>query len=65
MSEGWDDAFLGFGAPVHAPAEEESGRGGGWFSRLRENLRRSSRALAAGIAEVAFDPQDAGVWERL
>ncbi|MEO9175431.1 MAG: signal recognition particle receptor subunit alpha, partial [Gaiellales bacterium] len=63
MSEGWDDAFLGFGGATVATAE--SGRGGGWFSRLRENLKRSSRALAAGIAEVAFDPQDVGVWERL
>jgi fused signal recognition particle receptor len=66
MSEGWDDAFLGFGgAQASAVETAESGRGGGWFSRLRENLKRSSRALAAGIAEVAFDPQDVGVWERL
>ena len=48
--------------PTESAAAES---GGGWFSRLRENLRRSSRALAQGLAEVAFDPQDAGVWERL
>ena len=67
MSEGWDTAFIGFGAARGAGASDggEGRAGGGWFSRLRENLRRSSRALAAGLAEVAFDPQDAGVWERL
>jgi fused signal recognition particle receptor len=65
MSEGWDEAFLGFGAAQgSATAVAERGRGG-FFSRLRENLRRSSRALAQGLAEVAFDPQDDGVWERL
>src|ERR1700710_1378207 len=65
MSEGWDTAFIGFGAARDAGGREAEGGRGGWFSRLRENLRRSSRALAAGLAEVAFDPQDAGVWERL
>jgi fused signal recognition particle receptor len=61
--EGWETAFLGLGAPQAATPEE--GRRGGFFSRLRENLRRSSRALAQNLAEVAFDPQDSGVWERL
>jgi fused signal recognition particle receptor len=65
MSEGWDDAFIGFGAPRDTAGRAGGGGGGSWFTRLRENLRRSSRALAAGLAEVAFDPQDAGVWERL
>ena len=65
-SAGWDDAFIGFGAARGAGGRRQRWRRrGGWFSRLRENLRRSSRALAAGLAEVAFDPQDAGVWERL
>ena len=32
---------------------------------MRENLRRSSRALAQGLNELAFDPNDDGVWERL
>jgi fused signal recognition particle receptor len=66
MSDGWDTAFIGVGAARDAGSSErgEGGRGG-WFSRLRENLKRSSRALAAGLAEVAFDPQDSGVWERL
>ncbi len=65
MADGWDSAFIGFGAARESGAGEAEGGRGGWFSRLRENLKRSSRALAAGLAEVAFDPQDAGVWERL
>jgi len=49
--------------PERAPEPEE--RRGGFLSRLRENLRRSSRALAQGLNELAFDPNDDGVWERL
>ena len=65
MTDGWDEAFLGVGGAGAAGESAAAESGGGWFSRLRENLRRSSRALAQGLAEVAFDPQDAGVWERL
>jgi fused signal recognition particle receptor len=60
----WDEILLGL-APPAEPRSEPEERRGGFFSRLRENLRRSSRALAQGLNELAFDPSDAGVWERL
>ena len=63
MPRGWEDAFDGLGGPI-AVAEESEGRRG-WLRRLRENLGRTSRAMAQGLSEIAFDPQDADTWERL
>jgi fused signal recognition particle receptor len=60
----WDEILLGLAPAPERPSEPEERRGG-FFSRLRDNLRRSSRALAQGLNELAFDPNDAGVWERL
>src|SRR4249920_3298582 len=60
----WGEVLLGLATAPERPAEAE-GRRRGFFSRLRENLGRSSRALAQGLNELAFDPNDAGVWERL
>ena len=58
----WSEALLGL-AVREEPQAEEKRRG--FFARLRENLQRSSRALASGLSELAFDPQDSDVWERL
>jgi len=63
MPRGWEDAFDGLGGPI-AVAEQPEGRRG-WLRRLRENLGRTSRAMAQGLSEIAFDPQDAAAWERL
>src|SRR3954453_7403108 len=60
----WNEVLLGLAPAPERPAEPEERRGG-FLSRLRENLRRSSRALAQGLNELAFDPNDDGVWERL
>ena len=60
----WKEILLGLAPAPERPAEPEERRGG-FLSRLRENLRRSSRALAQGLNELAFDPSDDGVWERL
>src|SRR4051794_39614327 len=61
----WAGVFRGLdGAAAPAGAEAEPQRRG-WFRRLRENLGRSSRAISQQLTEIAFDPQDAGVWERL
>jgi fused signal recognition particle receptor len=60
----WGEVLLGLAPAAERPAEAE-GRRRGFFSRLRENLGRSSRALAQGLNELAFDPNDEGVWERL
>ena len=37
----------------------------GLFSRLRDSLSKSRRALTAEIASAAFDPGDDAAWERL
>jgi fused signal recognition particle receptor len=48
----------------NARPEPESERSG-LFSRLRESLTKSRRALTAEIASAAFDPGDDEAWERL
>jgi len=39
--------------------------GEGFFSRLRDSLGKSRRALTEQIAATAFDPADDAAWERL
>jgi fused signal recognition particle receptor len=51
------------GEPGAAP-ESEAARAG-LFSRLRDSLSKSRRALTEEIAVTAFDPGDATSWERL
>ena len=61
MSRSWA-AFLGdeeAGAESDQPAE-----GRGWFSRLRESLATSRRALTQELA-LGFDPADDASWERV
>ena len=69
MARDWNELFE-LARPVvrepggaEAPAES---RRPGMFRRLRENLARSRRALAAEVqATLAGDPHDEGTWERL
>ena len=60
MTRTWAEA-LGDGDGV-LEAEEERG---GFFSRLRDSLGRSRRALVGQLAAAAFDPDDDEAWERL
>src|ERR1700712_667175 len=60
----WQEVLMGLAPAPERPAGPEPRRRG-FFSRLRENLGRSSRALAQGLNELAFDPNDDDVWERL
>src|SRR6266511_52602 len=53
--------LLGDGRPEQESAEERSGL----FSRLRDSLGRSRRALTEELAAAAFDPGDTASWERL
>jgi fused signal recognition particle receptor len=46
------------------PAEEEPERAG-LFTRLRDSLGKSRRALTAELSAAAFDPADDEAWERL
>jgi fused signal recognition particle receptor len=44
---------------------EDEGERAGFFSRLRDSLGKSRRALTDQLAAAAFDPGDAEAWERL
>src|SRR5207237_2457938 len=48
----------------NAQPEPEDERAG-LFSRLRDSLSKSRRALTAELASAAFDPGDDAAWERL
>src|ERR1700749_5076351 len=53
------------GEPDAAPVPEDEG-GGRFFSRLRDSLSKSRRALTGELAAAAsFDPGDDADWERL
>src|SRR5204863_3757931 len=43
----------------------ETTEAGGFFSRLRDSLGKSRRALTEQIAATTFDPADEQAWERL
>jgi len=62
MSRSWGELLGEAGA---APESEE--QGGRLFSRLRDSLSKSRRALTGEIASavVAFDPGNEADWERL
>jgi len=47
------------------PDEESSEQRAGLFSRLRDSLGRSRRALTQELAAATFDPGDTASWERL
>src|SRR5207253_1739311 len=60
MARSWSELL---GEENAAPEPEEAR--GGMFSRLRESLGKSRRALTEQIAAAAFDPADDAAWERL
>ena len=48
-----------------APTEADEPERVGVFTRMRESLAKSRRALTAELAAAAFDPGDDEAWERL
>jgi len=60
MARSWGELLGEEGA---APEPEEVRAG--MFSRLRDSLSKSRRALSAELASAAFDPGNAADWERL
>ena len=60
MSRTWAELLGEDGA---RPDPEEAG--GGFFSRLRDSLGKSRRALTEQIGVATFDPADEASWERL
>ncbi len=47
------------------PEEAQEEAAGGFFTRLRDSLGKSRRALTGELAAAAFDPADEAAWERL
>ena len=60
MSRTWSE-LLGDTEPGEGDDEERTG----FFSRLRDSLAKSRRALTEQIVAAAFDPADDEAWERL
>jgi fused signal recognition particle receptor len=60
VSRTWGELLGEDGA---APESEEERAG--FFSRLRDSLGKSRRALTEQLAAAAFDPADESAWERL
>jgi fused signal recognition particle receptor len=60
MPRSWGQLLGEEGAQPEPEAERS-----GLFSRLRDSLSKSRRALTAEIASAAFDPGDDAAWERL
>src|SRR5438093_11120959 len=60
MARSWAELL---GEENAAPEPDEAR--GGLFSRLRDSLSKSRRALTEQLAAAAFDPGDEAAWERL
>jgi fused signal recognition particle receptor len=64
MPTTWEQMFdTGRDASVATEAEDDERRG--LFSRMRESLSKSRKAMTQQLTAVMFDPADADVWERL
>src|SRR5881409_4334230 len=60
MARTWGELLGDASGPVEPEAESA-----GFFSRLRDSLGKSRRALVGELAAAAFDPNDDEAWERL
>src|SRR2546423_13163095 len=60
MPRSWGELLGDAGARDESDVEQR-----GFFSRLRESLGKSSRALTEQLQVAAFDPADDASWERL
>src|ERR671924_1241135 len=60
MARSWAELLGEDGAHAETADEQQ-----GFFSRLRESLGKSGRALTDQLALAAFDPADDAAWERL
>jgi fused signal recognition particle receptor len=60
LPRSWAQLLGEEGAQPEPEADRE-----GLFSRLRDSLTKSRRALTAELASAAFDPGDDAAWERL
>jgi fused signal recognition particle receptor len=60
MARSWGEFLGDSDTPDETESEQE-----GFFSRLRDSLGKSRRALTEQLAAAAFDPGDEEAWERL
>ncbi len=65
MDADWREAFDLGDRGAREPVGEAAGAEGGWFSRLREGLSRSRKALGAELSASLTDRIDEETWERL
>src|SRR5215218_8532376 len=67
MARDWTDLFLTDGPlPAAAEAEADPERRRGFFTRLRQNMRKTREALAAEVQATLFEGDlDEETWERL
>jgi fused signal recognition particle receptor len=69
MPRDWQDLFITRDGSVavasEADAPEQTERRRGFFSRLRENMRKTRDALATEIQATLFEDLDDETWERL
>src|SRR5215210_1564079 len=60
MARSWGQLLGDADTPDESPDERE-----GFFTRLRDSLGKTRRAMAEQLAAAAFDPADDEAWERL
>ena len=60
MARSWSELLGEDGAEPESAEEQQ-----GFFSRLRDSLGRSRRALTEQLEAAVFDPSDDAAWERL
>jgi fused signal recognition particle receptor len=64
MPRSWNELFV-TGDDASAPLAEEVEQSSGFFSRLRQNMRKTREALTAELSSTLFQTLDEEAWERL
>jgi fused signal recognition particle receptor len=65
MARDWPELFITDGAEPQETAQPPARERGGFFTRLRDNLTKTRRALSAEVHATLFDELDEETWERL
>jgi fused signal recognition particle receptor len=65
MARTWQELFITDGRTALPDAEEQPEDRGGFFRRLRENMRKTREALGAEVQATVLHSLDDETWERL
>src|ERR671937_113963 len=65
MARDWPELFITDGAEPQETAQPPERERRGFFTRLRDNLTKTRRALSAEVHATLFDEFDEETWERL